>query len=878
MKNFFHSLAFASLFAFCLPACSATAVTHPGDANDRLLDSGWQFRAVAGSTLPSGAEGAAGWQMATIPGTVQTDLLAAKLIPDPFYRDNEMSLQWVGLTDWEYQTHFNVTAAELARQHVELVFDGLDTYADVFVNGRKLLNADNMFRRWRVDAKSALHPGSNELRIVFYSPVSKMMPVVKAMPYILPTIAQNPINKEMGALVEPYVRKAPYNFGWDWGPTYVTAGIWHPVHLVTWDALLMEDSAIMQPSVNKLHASLAADVTLEASSSGAAEITVNYAPLRGDGTGPWAPATRMAVSLSAGENHVSAPFQIAHPKLWWPNGYGAQDRYVFRITVSRGGNVLAQRDIRTGLRSVELRRQKDQWGKSYEFVVNGVPVFAKGADVIPFDSFAPRVTPELHRKILTAARDANMNMLRDWGGGYYESDDYYDTADELGLMIWQEFAFGGAMIPGTPEFRANVAEEAKQQVLRLRNHPSVVFWCGNNEVETGWQHWGDRLDFAKTLTPEQRQFVWQSYLLVMSDILQQTVARYSPDTPYMPSSPSNNYDEQADSDTNGDRHYWSVWHQLTPISEYNNQHPRFMSEFGFQSFPDMETIRSFTVPGDLAIDSAVMKEHQKNNGGNDRIHTYMLREYNEPKDFASFVYLSQVQQAEAIKVGAENFRRSRPRTMGSLYWQLNDCWPVASWSSIDYYGRWKALHYYARRFYSPVLVSPYIHDGTVDTYVVSDLQKGQPATLHVSVMNFDGKVLSEKDTPITLAPLSSHLVSSVPVAALLNGADPHTVFAQYEIRAGGQTLSSNQLYFDVTKSLALPVPKIEASWSGDKLTLSSATLARDVFVSFPGANVSLSDNYITLLPGRPQTVTVSGIAPDAAKGAMRITSLTEAWK
>jgi beta-mannosidase len=402
-----------------------------------------------------------------------------------------------------------------------------------------------------------------------------------------------------------------------------------------------------------------------------------------------------------------------------------------------------------------LRRAPDDWGKSFEFVVNGIPVFAKGANVIPFDSFPPRVTPERHREILQAARDAHMNMVREWGGGYYESDDFYDICDELGIMVWQEFSFGGDMVPGDLPFQQNVREEAVQQVKRLRDHPSIVIWCGNNEVETGWLHWGERQDFKESISAANRERVWQDYVIMFADILKSVVRQYADPVPYWPSSPSTNFEEPPETFRNGDMHYWGVWHAQAPAQNYLKQYPRFMTEFGFQSFPEMRTIRSFATAEDLDIRSVVMLSHQKNKGGNERILTYMLREYHEPKDFASFVYLSQVQQAEIIKIGAEHFRRQRPRTMGALYWQLNDCWPVASWSSIDYYGRWKALQYYARRFYDDLLISPYIHDDKVDVVVVSDKLQPVSGAVHYRMLDFKGQVLLEQTLPVRIPAQSS---------------------------------------------------------------------------------------------------------------------------
>jgi beta-mannosidase len=873
------------MFAACGVASAQT-----GGVTARELDRGWEFRAAAGAKeIPASAAATSEWHPATVPGVVQTDLLANKFIPDPFYGRNEASLQWIGRTDWQYRTTFNVTDVELRQEHVELVFDGLDTFADVSLNGTAVLKADNMFRQWRVPVRQWLKPGANELIITFHSPITLMLPAVKAMAIHLPTVGQVQAISEDGVAVDPYVRKAPYQFGWDWGPRFVTEGIWKPIRLETWNAIRVEDFHLQQKKISAETAEVAGELTFLSSHAGTAHVTVSYRVVESASGKPATIAVSQNIPIDAGENHVWLPFRIAHPERWFPLHYGAQKRYDFSANIAMSGKSVARATTRTGLRSVELRRQPDAWGKSFEFVVNGIPVFAKGADVIPFDSFPDRVTPARHREILESARDANMNMIRAWGGGYYETDDFYDIADELGIMVWQEFAFGGAMIPGDPAFRANVKQEAEEQVRRLRNHPSIVLWCGNNELETGWKYWGDRKAFKKTLTADQQQDVWQAYLLLFNDTLKSVVEQNARPIAYWPSSPSANYEDDPGGQRNGDMHYWDVWHGLAPVEDYNQQNPRFMSEFGFQSFPEIKTIKSFAEASELSIDSPTMQAHQKDIGGNDRIHTYMLRQYREPKDFASFVYLSQVLQAEAIKTGAEHLRRNRPRSMGSLYWQLNDCWPVASWASIDYYGRWKALQYYARRFYSDVLVSPYLHDGVVDTYIVSDAIKPQTMELNIRVMKFDGTMVSEETKEVTVPPLSSTMISAETQDALLKGASAADTFAVYDLRLkngdstdGGELLSRNIIYFAAAKDQALPRPGIQADvqqqGSDFVVTLRSNSLARDVYVSFGGLATKTSDNYFDLLPGESKDIRVDG-APgiEAVRQNLAVMSLTDAY-
>ncbi|MGA3089755.1 MAG: glycoside hydrolase family 2 protein [Terriglobales bacterium] len=860
----------------------AAPLLKAAEPASRDLNTDWQFRAVGNTDKAEIRQ----WHPAQVPGVVQTDLLRNKLIADPFDRDNEFRLQWIGLTDWEYQTVFQADAASLAHDHLDLVLEGLDTLADVYLNDHAILHADNMFRRWRIPAKTLLRPGPNTLRIVFHSAVESMIPYVKSLPYILPSISTHNFGNEEDIATAPYTRKAPYNYGWDWGPRFMTEGIWQPVRLETWDALRIDNFHIHQQKITADEALVTAELEIEAGQPTAATLTLAHDEL----SGSQAPATQttdttQTLQLDVGMNHISFPIRMATPKLWYPVGYGPQNRYHFSASIRLGKKVpAAHADVKTGLRSIELHRVADPWGKSFEFVVNGITVFSKGADVIPFDSFPNRVTPEIHRTILQAARDAHMNMLREWGGGYYESDDFYDICDELGIMVWQEFMFGGDMIPGDVAFQENVRAEAIDQIKRLRDHPSIVIWCGNNEVETGWHHWGDRQEFQQAISPEVRDRVWQDYMVMFADILKSSVGKYADPTPYWPSSPSANFEEIPDNQHNGDMHYWAVWHQQAPAEDYTKQFPRFMTEYGFQSFPEMRTLRTFaSKPEDFDIHSTVMQAHQKNKGGNERILTYMLREYREPKDFSAFVYLSQVQQAEIIKIGAEHLRRQRPRTMGSLYWQLNDCWPVASWASIDYYGRWKALHYYARRFYDDLLVSPYLHDDKVDIYVVSDHLQPFTGTIHTRLLDFSGKSLFDQRKDIQAPAQSSAVYLSLDKADLAAKADLRESFLVVDLEAAGNRVSRNLVFFDVTHNLQLPVaPKIEASWNPAgkdyTITLQSAQLARSVYVSFGELEVTSSDNYLDLLPGESATITIKSAATiDQLKASLKLTSLTEAF-
>ena len=845
--------------AVSIGAGTARGQGRPAQNAVLALDHGWQFRQV---TAGQGRE--SGWLPATVPGDVHLDLLANKKIADPFFRENESKLQWIENESWEYQVAFDATAAQLSRSNVDLVFDGLDAAAEVYLNGTQVLSANNMFRAWRVPVKGHLHTGKNVLRVVFPSPIKAAAAVA----------ALDPWQPKTKTAEKTYIRKAAYEYGWDWGPRLVTSGIWRAVRVETWDKVRIADFAIRQRDVSKAVAHIDAEVEVEAASAGSAKVSVQY-------INNGKPVTEIeTVSVHAGRNVIDLPIEIQQPKLWYPAGYGEQPLYQFTAQVGVGGVTAETKTAKAGLRSIELHRQLDQWGRSFELIVNGIPVFAKGADVIPFDSFPSRVTTADYRRILESARDANMNMIRHWGGGYYETDEFYSICDELGIMVWQDFMFGNDWQPGTYDFKLNIEAEAEDQVRRLRNHPSIVVWCGNNETESAFG-WASRPEYPADV----RLQMWQDYLTEFSGILPRVVARLDAETPYWPSSSSADYEAVTPAFHTGDDHIWDVWHGRVPFSTYETHHSRFVTEYGFQSFPEMKTIDAFTEPEDrTGIFTPVMLAHQKNNEGNSIIHDYLLRDYPEPKDFPSFLYVSQVLQAEGIKIGAEHFRRSRPETMGSIFWQLNDCWPVASWSSIDYYGRWKALQYYARRFYAPVLVSPHLEGDSVKTYIVSDKTVAQQDTLRVRLMDFDGKVLLEDSHTVEVAPLSSKVYLDWPLKKLTDaaGGDTSRVFVVAELSSGETQLSSNLTYLVPVRAIRLKPAQLKVEAAGAngsyKIRVTSPVLARSIYVSFGDLDAKFSDNYFNLLPGETATITVTSAASlEALKAQMKVISLMDAF-
>jgi len=790
------------------------------------LHQDWQFHKV----------GEQDWYPAVVPGCVHTDLMACGLIEDPFYRDNELKVQWIGEADWEYRCSFVVDASLLQFERCDLVFDGLDTYATVFLNGAKVLEADNMFRQWRVPCKALLQQGTNTLLVRFRSPIQEVMPRLKKESVRLPA-ANDPVG------TSPYTRKAPYHFGWDWGPRLVTCGIWRPVYLEGWSGARIGFLQIIPRRVTEREAVVTVQVEVEATAATQAVLAVRSRE------GAFEPVEKQLV-LAPGETILAVDLTIAKPRLWWPNGLGEQALYTFEVELLRGEQVVSSQSCTTGLRALELRQTPDQWGKSFTFVINGVPVFAKGGNWIPADNFLNRVSKDRYRHLLTSCRDAGMNMVRVWGGGVYEDETFYRLCDELGLMVWQDFMFSCSQYPGDEAFLDNVRQEAVYQVKRLRHHPCIVLWCGNNEMEWGWHSWGWRDKLPSS--------AWKDYEQIFHALLPRVCQEHDPTRPYWPSSPSSNLQAEPNSQNFGDMHYWGVWHAAAPFEEYEKQRPRFMSEYGFQSFPELKTVQAYTVPSDHEIESPVMIVHQKHPRGNQLIREYMLRDYPPPKDFASFLYLSQVLQAEGIKRGAEHLRRIKPRCMGSLYWQIDDCWPVASWASIDYFGRWKALHYYARRFYADLLVSPNEEDGMLRVYIVSDRIRPTQGRLTVKLMDFAGQVLYADSTRVGIEPQASQVAWAKPLKELLKKRDAKAVFLYCALAEGSKLAGSNAYFFVPPKEALLPTPHLVVNCRKDQagfgVAVSSDVLARHVYLSTEKSEGFFSDNYFDLLPG--QTVEV----------------------
>lgn len=883
---FAATLAALLLFAAGAAAIAGAAAAPHGAPGRHAIERGWTFHLLPDDARVAAHPEARPWRAATVPGTVHTDLLAHGLIPDPYVGAPEAGLQWIGLADWEYRTTFDAPAGALDAARSDLVFEGLDTFAEVWLNGQRILDADNAFRTWRVPVQGRLRAQDNILRIVLRSPIGKLLPTVAAMPHKLAGNYPSPYGDEpKDAMTANFVRKPGYHFGWDWGPRYVTAGITKPVVLESWDAVRIDDLQLRQDRVAAARADLTAIATLDAVRSGDAVLRLwQSAP---DGARSLAAERR--IDLRPGANRIELPLQVPYPQRWFPNGYGAQPLYRYELEVGDAKAVLARTSVRTGLRSVELRRDRGHGGDAFYFVVNGIPVFAKGANSIPFDMFQPRATRAQLRRVLESARDANMNMLRSWGGGYYESADYYELADELGLMVWQDFMFGGGMQPAyDPAFRASVVAEARDQVRRLRNHPSVVLWCGNNEEEIAWKYWGH----GKTLKAADPAFadtVWQGYVQLFGTDLRRVVQEEGGGIAYWPSSPGNDLAEAANTPASGDMHYWEVWgNPAHPVTKYLEITPRFMSEYGLQAWPVQATVDAFARRDEQALDSPVIEAHQKfmAGKGNERLMKYVKEEFGAPRDFGAFIYLSQVMQAEGIELAALHHRRSRPTTMGSLYWQLNDVWPGASWSGIDWFGRPKALQFHARRFFAPVALAALRNArGETAVSLVNDRTHRVRGALRTRVMTLGGQVLREDSKDVELAPLSAAQVAAYVDADLLRGADPTSTVAVFELAAEGEPASRAVVYFAPARDIAWPAPGLQADLRADLrpygdghvLELTATRLARAVWIDFGGLDAALSDNALTLLPGERVQVRVTSAADSARlRAALSIRSLADA--
>lgn len=813
------------------------------------------------------------WYPATVPGVVHTDLLQNKIIEDPFFRLNERGLQWIDKEDWVYETCFTLAAGMMRKENMELVFEGLDTYADVYLNDECILKADNMFRRWSIPIRQYIREENNILKVYFHSPVKIDVPKWDALPYQYP--ASNDQSENGGLFnkkISIFARKAGYHYGWDWGPRLVTSGIWRPVYIRAWSDLRINDVFIEQKEVGAGRAVIAGHVELDADKDMDGVLVTITDEVTGRVLGEW------QADLKRGTNRVTVDFVLHKPKLWWSNGLGEPFLYRFRTDIIAGGELLDSKTERVGIRSLKVVHQPDKDGHTFYIELNGRPVFAKGANYIPSDNFLPRVTPENYKKTILDAAGVNMNMLRVWGGGIYENDVFYDLCDEYGIMIWQDFMFACSMYPAEGALLDNIHQEAVDNVKRLRNHACIALWCGNNECQDAWLGWGWKREIERQ-NKEYADKIWAQYRQQYHVTLPGVVREYAPGTFYWSSSPFA-FEGEMSGTTDGDRHYWSVWHGKAPISDYDSEKSRFFSEYGFQSFPEFESVKRYApYPEDWDIRSEVMMSHQR--GGdhaNELIETYLLNEYKKPRDFRAFLYMNHVLQGDAIKTAIESHRRQMPYNMGTLFWQHNDCWPVASWASRDYYGRWKAQHYYVRKAYDDILISPVVEGDDLKVYAVSDRLENTSGRLQLQVCQFDGTVVHHWDKSVGISGNDSRVCFSAPLAKLLEGANRGTVYVRVDYTDKSGRVYHNNYCLGKQKDMDYPKvdlqTEVRSIEGGYEVTVSADKFARAVCLSVADNESVYSDNYFDVQPKSSVQVQVrTRLSAEAFNGSLRLTCL-----
>lgn len=810
-----------------------------------LASASWQFRDATARSR---------WQTAVVPGCVHRDLLRHQLIPDPFWGTNEAEVQWVGEHVWEYRASFTVPAAALKEDLVELVADGLDTLATVIVNGREVATTENMFIGYRWDVKPLLRAGKNEIVIRFDS----------ATDYIArERLEHRPVeyNDPVGRC--SVIRKQQCQFGWDWGPRLVTAGIWRDIRLEAWSGNLLESVHVAQEH--------RPDGTV------VLRLTPEFA-------WPAAGATlRWKLSLEdslVGEGSGSEIF-VAKPQLWWPNDHGAQPLYTLEVTaIAEDATPMGRWARRIGLRTIILDRHPDQWGESFQFVVNGRPIFAKGANWIPAHSFPAGLTRDDYARDLRSAAEAHMNMIRVWGGGIYESEDFFDLCDELGLLVWQDFMFACTIFPGDEMFLESVQAEAQYQVRRLRHRASLALWCGNNEIEALNTVGRDAGDLVKN------PVLTRAYDAVFHQILPKVVAEVDRITSYWPTSPTSAWRKtvaeaipysavKAEGEKRGDVHFWDVWHARHPVKDYEKYLFRFVSEFGMQSYSSTATNATFCPPHDDNVFGPEMENHQKNRFGNQIILDYVSRQYRFPIGQESLIYLSQLNQAYCMQVGVQHWRRNMPRCMGALYWQLNDCWPVASWSSIEFTGHWRALHHVARRFFAPAVAIAYtpgdetpiignyrksdVHE--VQLYTVYDAPKPARGQLRWEIFHLDGRVLRRGRKNVALRYGESVRHEIIDCRALIEKHGRDTLYVRFALEIAGVRVSEDTAFLSPPRFLELPRGRTSVAVKMDTPMQATISFTSEVFqhrfaFEFGGLRHRSSDNFFELYPGEAKTVTV----------------------
>jgi beta-mannosidase len=798
----------------------------PAQNSKRNLNATWEFRESSTSK----------WYPAKVPGTIHSDLLANQLIKDPFIGTNEKDVQWVEEKNWDYVGSFIIDSLTLNHNFIDLNFEGLDTYATVYLNDSLVLKANNMFRSWNVNVKNYLKLGKNKLNIQFESALKVAQLEAAKLTYTLPE----------GLRV--FSRKAQYQYGWDWAPKMITCGIWKPINIVAWDAVKIESLSyqIKELTNNEARVNLIYRITCQS----AGEYELQALPVNEGQTIPTEKLTKR-VFLKKGFQCDSLQVVIKNPKLWWCTGYGNAFMYRFNCAIATP-KIIESRPINVGLRKIELVQQKDKLGTSFFIKLNDVPVFMKGANYVPQDVFLHRLNEVSYSAIIQQAKEANMNMLRVWGGGVYPNQQFYDLCDSAGILLWQDFMFACAMYPGNKEFTSNVKKEIQEQVEQLSHHPSLAIWCGNNEIDEGWKNWGWQKQFKYSKKDSTK--IYNDYRSLFDTVIPTIIKKTAPTIRYWNTSPSIGWGHR-ESLLSGDSHYWGVWWGLEPFSIYQQKIGRFANEYGFQGMPDVSTIKKFNSDSIPRLNSETMLAHQKHKTGYETIHHYMKMYYKIPEDFKKYVYVSQLLQRDGMKVAMEAHRSSKPYCMGSLFWQLNDCWPVTSWSAIDYYHTPKAVYYSTKKSFNKFLITAVKNNTELSISVVSDSIHTFKAQLSLIVMTFEGKILWKQNTSLILTNEAATKLS-IPQKQLPL-LDTSTCFLNMQLILNAQTVAENNYYFAAPKHLKLPKGEINLVRTSETgYTLSSSVLLKDVYLFTTTGEVTFSDNYFDVTPGTTKKIRI----------------------
>lgn len=677
-------------------------------AKSILLNSKWEFS----------KEGDSIFYKATVPGVIHTDLLANNLIENPFIETNELKLQWIENENWNYKTVVNFTKNQLKHENIEIKFEGLDTYATVFLNGKKIIEASNMFRTWKADIKKNAKVGENLLEIKFISPLNFNREKVNNYPYKLPSG-----NESVYLKVSPFTRKAAYQFGWDFGPRFVTSGIWRNVKINTWNSARISDAFVQTDSILDNKAFVLVSVDIEGSKTDEANLVISFKEKNGLGKTKLIP-----LKIEKGINFIQQKFEIENPDLWWPNGMGIPNLYELTVELKKGEQLFDIKKQNFGIRTIDLIQEKDTIGTSFYFKINGKPLFMKGANYIPQDVFLPRVSNRSYHKVIEKVVKANMNMLRVWGGGIYENDIFYELCDKNGILIWQDFMFAGSLYPNNIEFLNNVTQEVKDNVTRLRKHPSIALWCGNNEIEVAWNNWGWQQQFG--YTKKDSIEIWDSYNKIFNEQIPNTLKKLDSKINYVSTSPLSNWGT-LENFNHSSMHYWGVWHGKEPFKSFKTNVGRFMVEYGFQSFPSMKTIKRFAADTSLSLQSETMINRQKSYIGNGLITKHINNWFKKPISFEDFVIKSQKTHTIALQTAIQSHRQQSPHCMGTLFWQLNDCWPGPSWSILDYNGYEKDAFSSVKENFKPLIAV--LNYEKNEVVIISDLNSDFNGVIQVEL-------------------------------------------------------------------------------------------------------------------------------------------------